>query len=132
MTTIQITEFTDPVCPFAWSAEPSRRRIQWLYGDQIELRPRMVGLHESGESMAAKGLSTEMLAKGAAHLAATHHMPIDTRERPRLAGSVSACRAIIAVRLNEPDRERAMLRALRIANFRGELVDEDATVRRAA
>ncbi|HET9125240.1 MAG TPA: DsbA family protein [Solirubrobacteraceae bacterium] len=132
MTTIQITEFTDPVCPFAWSAEPSRRRIEWLYGEQIGLRPRMVGLHETGEAMAQKGITTEGLARGSAQLAAAHHMPIDTRERPRLAGSVPACRAVVAVRLRAPQRERAMLRALRIANFAGELVDEIATLRRAA
>lgn len=132
MTTIQITEYTDPACPFAWSAEPSRRRIEWLYGDQIELRPRMVGLHETGEAMAEKGMTTEMLARGAARLAAAHHMPMDTGERPRLAGSVPACRAVVAVRLHAPDRERAMLRALRVLNFAGQLLDEDATLRRAA
>jgi predicted DsbA family dithiol-disulfide isomerase len=132
MTTIQITEYTDPACPFAWSAEPSRRRIQWLYGDQIELRPRMVGLSESGEAMARKGMTTERLAKGSAKLAAAHHMPMDTGERPRLAASVPACRAVVAVRLHEPDKEGAMLRALRIGNFTGELLDEDTTLRHAA
>jgi hypothetical protein len=88
MTTIQITDFTDPVCPFAWSAEPSRLRIEWLYGDQIELRPRMVGLSESAEAMAARGLTPELLARGAAMLAAAHHMPIDTAPRPRLGASI--------------------------------------------
>jgi predicted DsbA family dithiol-disulfide isomerase len=132
MTTIQITEYTDPACPFAWSAEPSRRRIQWLYGDQIELRPRMVGLSESGEAMAQKGMTTEMLAKGSAKLAAAHHMPMDTGERPRLGASVPACRAVVAVRLHEPDKEGAMLRALRVGNFAGELLDEDTTLRHAA
>src|SRR5579875_762336 len=132
MTMIQITEFTDPACPFAWSAEPARRRIEWLYGEQVELRPRMVGLHETGEAMAQKGMTTEMLARGTSRLAAAHHMPIDTGERPRLAGSVPACRAVVAVRLHEPARERAMLRALRIANFAGELLDETETLRHAA
>lgn len=132
MTTIKITEFTDPTCPFAWSAEPSRRRIQWLYGDQIRLRPRMVGLSESGEEMAEKGLTTELLARGAAWLAGAHHMPMDTSERPRLAGSVPACRAVVAVRLHDPARQRAMLRALQIAHFSGKLFDEDETLRLSA
>ncbi len=44
MAIVQITEFTDPGCPFAWSAEPSRRKLQWLYGEQIRWRPRMVVL----------------------------------------------------------------------------------------
>jgi len=132
MPTIQITEFTDPACPFAWSAEPSRRRIEWLYGDQVEIRPRMVGLSDDIEEMARKGLTPAMLARGAAHLAAAHHMPIDTSERPRLAASVPACRAVVAVRLHAPERERAMLRALRVVGFSGELLDEDSTLRHAA
>lgn len=132
MTTIEITEFTDPACPFAWSAEPARRRIEWLYGDQIDLRPRMVGLSESVEAMAEKGLTTEMLAMGAARLAAAHHMPMETAPPARLAASVPACRAVVAVRLHEPARERAMLRALRVSTFSGELLDETATHRHAA
>ena len=32
---VVIFEFTDPGCPWAYSAEPFRRRINWLYGDRI-------------------------------------------------------------------------------------------------
>jgi predicted DsbA family dithiol-disulfide isomerase len=132
MTTIKITEFTDPSCPFAWSAEPARRRIEWLYGPQVELRPRMVGLSEDVGAMAEKGLTPAMLAKGAARLAGAHHMPMQTTEPERLAASVPACRAVVAVRLREPAKERAMLRALRVATFSGELLDEPTTHRHAA
>lgn len=132
MTTIKISEYTDPACPFAWSAEPSRRRIDWLYGEQLNIAPRMVGLSESAEAMEQKGLTTEMLSRGATHLAHAHHMPMDTAEPPRLAASLPACRAVVAVRLNQPEAERAMLRALRIANFSGELLDEPSTLHGAA
>jgi len=27
MSEVRITEFTDPGCPWAWSAEPARRRL---------------------------------------------------------------------------------------------------------
>jgi hypothetical protein len=33
---VRIYEFTDPGCPWAWSAEPVRRRLDWLYGERIE------------------------------------------------------------------------------------------------
>ena len=33
-----ITEYTDPGCPWAYSAEPFRRRLTWLYGDRLEWR----------------------------------------------------------------------------------------------
>ncbi len=44
-----ITEFTDPGCPWAYSAEPVRRRLDWLYGERLQWRPRMVVLSESAE-----------------------------------------------------------------------------------
>ncbi len=44
---IRITEFTDPGCPWAWNAEPVRARIDYLYGEFIEWRVRLVGLSES-------------------------------------------------------------------------------------
>jgi len=48
MAELTITEYTDPGCPFAWSAEPYRWRLRWLYGDEIEWQLRMVGLAEDG------------------------------------------------------------------------------------
>ena len=33
---MDVTLFTDPACPFAFSAEPVRRQLQWHYGDQLE------------------------------------------------------------------------------------------------
>jgi predicted DsbA family dithiol-disulfide isomerase len=62
MTSITITHYTDPGCPFAWSAEPARRRLQWLYGDQLEWRLRM-------------------------------------------AATLPACRAVVAVRRHAPEQE---------------------------
>jgi hypothetical protein len=36
MAELTITEYTHPGCPLAWSAKPWRRRLRWLYGDQLE------------------------------------------------------------------------------------------------
>ena len=36
MAEVHITEFTDPGCPWAYSAEPARRRLNWLYGSEID------------------------------------------------------------------------------------------------
>jgi hypothetical protein len=59
-------------------------------------------------------------------------MPIDTSLRPRMAGTMPACRAVVAVRRHEPEREAAMLRALRILHFSGSLLDDAATLAAAA
>jgi predicted DsbA family dithiol-disulfide isomerase len=129
---VRITEFTDPACPWAFAAEPSRRRLDWLYGDDIEWRPRMVGLHESGEEAEEKGLTPSAQARGLEQIALAQRMPIDTSERPRAAGTLPACAAVVAVRRHAPECERMLLRRLRVRHFSGELLDERATRAAAA
>ncbi len=131
MADVCITEYTDPACPWAYSAEPFRRRLDWLYGDRLEWRVNVVVLSESPADYAARGMTPAMLAAGHARIAAEHKMPIDTRERP-LAASAPACRAIVAARIHAPERMRALLRRLRMGNFRGELLDDPATIAGAA
>src|SRR6185312_298282 len=132
MAELMITEYTDPGCPFAWSAEPYRWRLQWLYGDQIEWQLRMVGLAEDGSVYQDKGFTVERMSQGMRQLAQQHHMPMDTALRPRMAGTVAACRAVVAVRRHEPEREWALLRALRVLHFSGHLLDEAGTLSAAA
>src|SRR4051794_15953175 len=110
MAEVLITEFTDPGCPFAFSAEPFRRKLEWLYGDRIEWRPRMVVLAEAPDEYLAKGFDPPKQAKSFKRLADDYGMPMDTRERPRMAATAPACRAVVAARLHAPDRERALLR----------------------
>lgn len=127
-----ITEFTDPGCPWAWSAEPFRRRLQWLYGDKLDWSRRMVVLSDSPQDYADKGLTPEKLAAGAAKIARDHGMPIDTSVRPRMHATAPACRAIVAARLRAPAAEDPLLRAFRVRNFAGQLLDEPQTLEDAA
>jgi predicted DsbA family dithiol-disulfide isomerase len=127
-----ITEFTDPGCPWAWSAEPFRRRLTWLYGDRLEWRARMVGLAEHPDEYLDKGFTPERQAQAFARIAHEHEMPIDTSVRPRMAATLPACRAVVAARLHAPERMRALLRRLRVRHFAGELLDEPGTVEGAA
>jgi predicted DsbA family dithiol-disulfide isomerase len=132
MTSITITHYTDPGCPFAWSAEPARRRLQWLYGDQLEWRLRMVGLTERPEDYVDKGFTPERQSASFERLADAYGMPMDTLLRPRMAATMPACRAVVAVRRHAPEQEEAMLRALRVLHFSGELLDDPATLGAAA
>jgi predicted DsbA family dithiol-disulfide isomerase len=130
---VRIDEFTDPGCPWAWSAEPFRQRIRWLYGDAIEWRLHMVGLSESPEEYLEKGFTPEKMASSFATISADHGMPIATHERPRMAATLPACRAIVAVREHHgQDEARRLLRTLRLRHFGGELLDEERTLRGAA
>jgi predicted DsbA family dithiol-disulfide isomerase len=132
VTDVLITEYTDPGCPWAYSAEPFRRRLAWLYGDCIEWRARMVVLAESPGEYLERGFTTERQSAAYARIARDHGMPIDTRERPRMAATAPACRAVVAARLHAPERMRRLLRRLRIRNFSGELLDEPETIAGAA
>ncbi|MEA2319527.1 MAG: hypothetical protein QOD44_3716 [Solirubrobacteraceae bacterium] len=132
MADVCITEFTDPGCPWAYSAEPFRRRLSWLYGDRIEWRARMVGLAESPDEYVDRGFTPDVQAKAFASIAREHGMPIDTSERARMAATIPACRAIVAARLHAPDRMRRLLRRLRVRTFAGELLDEPGTIANAA
>ncbi len=129
---VRITEYTDPGCPWAWSAEPFRRRLQWLYGDSIEWRERMVGLSESQKDYEDKGFTTDKQSSAFAKIAEEHGMPIDTSERPRMAATLPACRAVVATQLNAPERARQLLRCLRVQHFSGALLDERETIHSAA
>ena len=92
---IEITHWTDPACPFAFSAEPVRWRLRWHYGDALVWRTRMIVLtREPGEA--------ERLAEGAPNLQRIHGMPIDPRPYPRTASSEPACLAVVAAREREP------------------------------
>jgi predicted DsbA family dithiol-disulfide isomerase len=132
MADVCITEFTDPGCPWAFSAEPFRARLSWLYGEELEWKVRLVGLAASPQDNEKKGLTTAKQARAFAKIAREHGMPIDTSERPRTAATVPACRAVVAARIHAPDRMRALLRSLRVRTFAGELLDAAETIDGAA
>jgi predicted DsbA family dithiol-disulfide isomerase len=127
---VVITEYTDPACPWAFSAEPFRRRLNWLYGEQITWEAKMVGLSDGTGS---PKFTPEMLSEAYKKISREHKMPIDTRVRERMAASVPACRAVVAARLNASyDQTRALLRRLRVRTFSGELLDAPETIDGAA
>jgi predicted DsbA family dithiol-disulfide isomerase len=127
-----VRHFTDPACPFAYSAEPARLRLRWLFGDQLSWTQVMVVLSEDVEDITRRGFTPQMLAGGLAGIAERYGMPIATGVRPRLATSVDACRAVVAARLHQPDREEALLRRLRRAAMGGDLIDERDVINRCA
>ncbi len=132
MADVRITEFTDPGCPWAYSAEPFRRRLDWLYGDWVEWEVRLVGLSSSPEDYLERGLTPEKQAKSFRSIAQEHGMPIDTRERPRMAATLPACRGVVAARRHAPEHAGQLLRCLRVRNFSGQLLDEPETLTGAA
>jgi 2-hydroxychromene-2-carboxylate isomerase len=122
---IDVTLYTDPACPFAFSAEPARLRLRWHYGDGLRWRLAMIVLTlEPGEA--------EKLASGASGLQARYGMPIHPFPAARPASSEPACRAVVAARLNAPGSEGRLLRALRVHTMNGGLLDDPLLIDAAA
>lgn len=132
MATLVIREFTDPACPFAFSAEPARWRLRWLCGDAIEWQPRLVVLSQTPDEYTAKGFTPERQSAALEQIQRRYGMPIDPRERPRMLATVHACRAVASARVHTPDREHALLRRLRIRAMAGDMIDEPGVIALAA
>lgn len=129
---LRITHYTDPGCPWAFSAEPFRRKLSWTYGEQLEWHDRMVVLADGPDSYEHTGFDVEKQSAAFSKIAADHGMPIDNRRRPRMAGTAVACRAVVAARLHAPEQAHRLLRALRVRHFSGALLDADETIAAAA
>jgi 2-hydroxychromene-2-carboxylate isomerase len=122
---VRLTHFTDPACPFAFSAEPIWWRLRWHYGDGIEWTTRMIVLTlEPGEA--------EKLAHGAPNLQRIHGMPIDPAPYPRASSSEPACRAVVAAGLHAPAAAAFFLRRLRVRRMTGGLLDDPELIAAAA
>jgi len=127
---IRITEYTDPGCPWAWNAEPIRARLDFLYGDCLEWRVKMVGLSDeprTGDDYDAQAVSERLRS-----MSRKHPMPIDTRPRAYGAATLPACRLVVGAKLHRPDQVRRVLRQLRVRNFSGEQLDAPETLEAVA
>ena len=129
---IHVREFTDPACPYAFSAEPAIWRLRWLYGNGLDWETRMVVLSESPDEYAAKGFTLERQTTALKSLQNKYGMPIDWSPRPRMSATVQACRSVVATRLHDPANEWRILRALRVRTMAGELLDDQSTIDGAA
>jgi 2-hydroxychromene-2-carboxylate isomerase len=129
--TLSATHFTDPGCPWAYSASPALAVLRWRFGDSIDWRLVTIGLTESGEQYERRGYTPARSARGYLRFR-RYGMPFATAPRRRIPGTSRACRAIVATRLLDPPNEYAVFRALQFGWFTTPLVlDEDADIARA-
>ena len=123
---IEVTHFTDPGCPWAYSAWPAHTTLRWRYGDQLRWTLVMIGLTEEAAQYAARGYTPTRSALGLERFR-RFGMPFQITPKPRLSATSPGCRAIVATRLAAPALEAAALRALQFAQFTttGTLDDPD-------
>jgi 2-hydroxychromene-2-carboxylate isomerase len=127
-TPVRIRHFTDPGCPFAFSAERQRLRLRWLYGDQLGWTTHLVVLSDGS----SPGHPPERVAEGRRKLHGLYGMPMAWTPPPRAAPSVHACRAVVAARTRGEDACGLLLRRLRVLNFAGLALDDPQVIARAA
>ena len=128
MPRIAVTHFTDPGCPFAWSASPALAALRWRYGDQLDWRHVMNGLAEDGAQYEARGYTPLWMARSQLRFR-RYGMPFSPQPKSRVAGTSRACRALIAAGWQVDGREWETLRALQLLQFTSDrLLDDDAAI----
>lgn len=125
MPSIAATLYTDPGCPWAYSAIPALRVLEWRYGGQISWRLVVIGLTEEARQYLERGYTTERTLLGNAAFRDRFGMPFALPAKERIAATGRGCRAIVAARLLRPGSEWTVLRALQIANFTTPLLLDD-------
>jgi len=128
---IDVTHFTDPGCPWAYSASPALATLRWRYGDQLRWTLVTIGLAEDSSLYAERGYTPLRSALGYAGFR-RFGMPFDIAPKERLSATSPACRAIVATRLAAPELEHAAFRALQFAQFTSGRVFEEPDTLRAA
>lgn len=126
MNTVHINVFTDPTCPFAYSMEPTRWRLRWLYGDQLSWQNKMIVL--SGYDGETSPMTPKRISSSRENLRKQHGMPMNTEHMPRVPLTLLACQNYIAVRIHAPEVADAFLRHLRIASMNNALIDEQPVI----
>ena len=106
MPMIDVHYFTDPLCPWSWAAEPTLRRLQVEFSDQVQITYVMVGMARETDPAHLLGETLEA--------AAASGMPVDARiwlnGAPR--SSHPACLAVKAAA--EQGLDGPFLRRLRV------------------
>jgi 2-hydroxychromene-2-carboxylate isomerase len=123
---VEVVHYTDPSCPWAYSAEPFMRALEWRYGDGLDWRLVTIGLREDTADMERRGTTPADRVDGWRWFSETFGMPLLTTPRARLVASGRMCRAVKAAGRQGQAAERGMLRGVRLAWFTSLLLlDED-------
>ncbi len=121
---ISATLYSDPACPWAYSARPALRVLQWRYGEQLNWRLVLIGLTEHRRQYEDRGHTPLRAALGQLSFR-RYGMPFTPAPKQRLSATARACRAVVAARLLAPDSEWDVFEALQLANFTTPLLLDD-------
>jgi len=126
---VEVVEFTDPFCSWAWSTEPKLRLLRTALGHDVRWR-QVVGVLVDGEPEQGD-LDTrvaDQIERWEAVVAHTH-APLPVRLEPPAGTSRVAARAVKAAEFQGRDAGRRALRRLRESLFVfGRPADDEAAI----
>jgi len=128
---IDVTHFTDPGCPWAYSASPALATLRWRYGDQLRWTLVTIGLAEDPSRYDKIGYTPKRSAIGYTTFR-KYGMPFQVTPKAGLSATSPACRAVVATRLAAPELEDAAFRALQFAQFTTTTLFDDLDALREA
>lgn len=114
---IEVVHYTDPGCPWAYSAEPFVRALEWRYGDGLAWRTVMIGLAEDPQLYIDRGYTGTLMTQWHIEFRDRFGMPYATAPRERPAATGLACRLVVSARRQGHEAADALLRALRFSWF---------------
>jgi protein-disulfide isomerase-like protein with CxxC motif len=128
---VEATLYTDAGCPWAYSANPALRVLEWRFGEQLFWRLVMIGLREEASESAVRTYDPERALARWRVFEERYGMPFLTEPKARASGTGRGCRAVVAASILEPGSEWAVFRVLQLANFTSPLYLDDAESIRA-
>jgi len=129
---LDATLYTDAGCPWAYSANPALRVLEWRFRDQLSWRLVMIGLREEASDSAVRTFDGQRALERWHVFGKRYGMPFATEPKKRPAGTGRGCRAVVAAGLTEPGSEWNAFRALQFGYFAGSVYLDDTDTLEAA
>ena len=117
LTLLEATLYTDAGCPWAYSANPALRVLEWRFREQLRWRLVMIGLREEASEAAVRAHDPDRALTRWRVYEERYGMPFATEAKARPSGTGRGCRAVVAAAMLDPGSEWAVFRALQIAYF---------------
>jgi protein-disulfide isomerase-like protein with CxxC motif len=122
---IEATLYTDPGCPWAYSANPALRVLEWRFRDRLSWRLVTIGLREEPSEAAVRTFDPGRALARWHVFEERYGMPFARQPKSRPSGTGRGCRAIVAAAMLEPGSEWRVLRRLQLGYFAGDVYLDD-------
>ena len=115
--TVAVTHFTDPGCPWAYSARPALRTLEWRFGDQLDWELVVIGLTEDPKQYEERGYTPERMVSSWPVYHERFGMPFGYQVKAGVSATSRACRAVMLANERSHELGEAALSALQFMHF---------------